>query len=342
MAGTFLNYPFDEELFLQAWAEEPDPVKTALLDSGVMVEDSQIAGQIAGGGNLYTIPFYKPLSGTPANYDGSTDVPVEETAADCQSGVVYGRTQGFMARDFVSDLSGADPMGHIAASVARFWNRYRQAVILKVLSAIFGITTPADWKNKHTAEEVSATADPALITATHLNDLATQACGDNKNIFQLAIMHSDVAKTLENLQLLEFWKQTDANGIQRPVNLASCNGYTVLIDDGVPVEPVGGAEANKDLKKYTTYLLGTGVLRHANGKLDKPGVVPVRDEITNGGQETLVTRIRETIHPNGFSFKIPTSSWTESPTDAQLAATANWACKFNPKAIPIARLITNG
>ena len=58
MAGTFLNYPFDEELFMQAWAEEPDPVKTALLDSGVMVEDSQIAGQIAGGGNLYTCLLY--------------------------------------------------------------------------------------------------------------------------------------------------------------------------------------------------------------------------------------------------------------------------------------------
>ncbi|MEG1619287.1 MAG: coat protein [Eubacterium sp.] len=342
MARTFLNFPFDEELFMQAWAEEPDPVKTELLKSGVMVEDAQISGQIAGGGNFYTVPFYKPLSGTPGNYDGSTNVPVEETSADCQSGIVYGRTQGFMARDFVADLSGSDPMGHIAASVARFWNRYRQSVLIKIMSAIFNITTPTDWKNNHTIEDLSVTANAAKITATHLNDLATQSCGDNKSIFQMAIMHSNVAKTLENLQLLEYWKQTDANGIQRPINLASCNGYTVVVDDSVPVEAVGGADANKNLKKYTTYLLGTGVLRHANGKLDKPGAVPVRDEIKNGGQETLVTRIRETIHPNGFSFKVPTTGWSESPTDAQLALTANWSCKFDPKAIPIARLITNG
>ena len=62
-----------------------------------------------------------------------------------------------------------------------------------------------------------------------------------------------------------------------------------------------------------------------------------------GGQDELITRIRETIHPNGFSFTIPKSGvWTESPTDEQLFATANWSIKFDPKAIPIARLITNG
>ena len=43
-----------------------------------------------------------------------------------------------------------------------------------------------------------------------------------------------------------------------------------------------------------------------------------------------------------FSFKLPTTSWTNSPTDAQLEAPANWVLKFAPKEIPIARLITNG
>jgi hypothetical protein len=154
-------------------------------------------------------------------------------------------------------------------------------------------------------------------------------------------MHSNVAKTLENLQLLEFWKQTDANGIQRPMALGSANGYTVIVDDGVPVEKVGGDGANKDLSKYTTYLFGNGVIRTARGRVDVP-VETVREAKKNGGQDELITRMRETIHPNGFSFKIPTSGWTESPTDAQLFAKANWDIKFDPKALPIARLITNG
>lgn len=345
MPGTYLNYPFDAEIFLRLWNETPDPVKTALLDSGVMVEDSTIAARIQNDGNLYTIPFYDVLSGDPVNYNGATDITSAETTADSQSGIVYGRAKGFTARNFVAELSGADPMGHIAATVGRYWNKYRQSVLIKILTAVFGITGgtgyPKQWADGHIADLGSATASPKLIGLTDLNDLATLAMGDNKSLFKVAVMHSNVAKTLENAQVLEFWKYTDAQGVQRPTNLASTNGYTVIVDDGVPAAPVGGSGDNKDLIKYTTYLLGEGVLRTAKGRVDVP-TEAARDPKTNGGQDTLYTRMRETIHPNGFSFVVPGSGWTESPTDAQLAATANWRVKFNPKAIPMAALITNG
>ena len=52
----------------------------------------------------------------------------------------------------------------------------------------------------------------------------------------MAIMHSVVATTLENLQILEYRKQTDAEGIQRTVALADWNGRSVMIDDDVPTE----------------------------------------------------------------------------------------------------------
>lgn len=345
--ATYLNYPFDAEIFTQMWQEEPDPVKNALLESGVMVEDSLIAQQIQNDGNFYTIPFYNTLDGTPDNYDGATDISASETTADAQSGIVYGRAIGFTARNFVAELSGSNPMGHIASSVGRYWNKQRQLKLIQVLSAIFGISGGAagsktkQWVDNHTADLGSSTATEYKIGETDINDLATQALGDNKSKFSVAVMHSNVAKTLEKLQVLEFWKYTDANGIQRPTNLASCNGYTVIVDDGVPTKAVGGSGANKDLMQYTTYLLGEGSIRTAQGRVDVPSAV-AREESKNGGQDTLYTRIRETIHPNGFSFTIPSSGWTNSPTDAQLSAAANWSVKFNPKAIPIARLITNG
>ena len=52
MAGTFLGFPFDEELFYDSWGEAPDPVRTAIADSGAMVSDSVIAAQIQNKGNL--------------------------------------------------------------------------------------------------------------------------------------------------------------------------------------------------------------------------------------------------------------------------------------------------
>ena len=273
MAGTYLNYPFDAEIFTQMWNEEPDPVKTALLNSGVLAQDALIASQIQGDGNYYTIPFYNVLGGDPVNYDGQTDITSEETTADTQSGIVYGRAKGFTARDFVAELSGSNPMGHIASTIGKYWAKQRQQKLLQVLSAVFGITGGTAgsnqklWADNHTADLGSTTATPYTIGKTDLNDLATQACGDNKSIFSMAIMHSNVAKTLENIQVLEYWKQTDANGLQRPVGLASANGYTVIIDDGVPAVKTGGSGENQDLVKYTTYLLGQGVIRTAQGRV---------------------------------------------------------------------------
>lgn len=345
MPGTIFGIPFDEELFLDMWKEAPDPYLTAMIESGAVVEDSTIAGMIQGQGNIYTIPFYNTLDGEDQNYDGKTDITTEEVAGDSQTGVVYGRAKGFFARNFTAELSGADPMGHIVSTISRYWQKRRQLRMIGIANAVFSITGASGyakaWAETHVLDLGSATDTPNKIGETDLNDLATLACGDNKNAFSLAIMHSDVAKTLENRQLLEYWKYTDANGIQRPMNIGSVNGYTVLIDDGVPCTAVGGEGANKDLKQYTTYIFGAGVIRTAKGRVDVP-VETVREAKKNGGQDELITRMRETLHPNGFSFKIPSSGWSQSPTDAQLFAKANWDIKFNPKAIPMARLITNG
>lgn len=335
MPNTYLNYPFDEEIFNNSWQSAPDPVKTALLTSGVMVEDSVIAGMIANGSNLYTIPFYNVLSGEEGNYDGATDVPVGETSGGSQTGVVYGRTRGFTARDFVPDLAANDPMGHIANSVAGYWNKKRQSRIIGLLDGVFAIASDTAW-GKHTVDLSVKTGTPVKITGTTLGDTAIDVLGDNAGLFSLAIMHSAVAKTLKDLEVLEYWKQTDANGIERPMTLASANGYTVVIDDSCPVDTT-----TDGFPKYTTYLLGQGCLRYAKGRLEHP-VELSRDAIKNGGQETLITRIRETIHPNGFAFTPPSSSYTESPTDAQLFAKANWSRKFDAKAIPMAKIITNG
>lgn len=345
MAGTIFGIPFDEELFLQMWNEALDPYLTAMIESGAVVQDSIIAGMIQNNGNIYTIPFYNTLDGEDQNYDGQTDIKVSEIAGESQTGVVYGRAKGFFARNFTAELSGADPMGHITATIARYWQKRRQMRMIGITGAVFGITGSSGnakiWADTHTLDLSSDTATARVIQETDLNDLATQACGDHKDQFGLAIMHSNVAKTLENKQLLEYWKYTDSNGIQRPMNIASVNGYTAIIDDGVPCEAVGGTGNNKDLKKYTTYLFGAGVIRTARGRVDVPAENN-RDPKKNGGQDELITRMRETLHPNGFSFKIPSSGWTESPTDAQLFASANWSIKFDPKAIAMARLITNG
>lgn len=42
MPGTFLGYPFDEEIFLMNWQAAQDPTRTAMIDSGAVQRNGEI------------------------------------------------------------------------------------------------------------------------------------------------------------------------------------------------------------------------------------------------------------------------------------------------------------
>ncbi|MCY1715219.1 major capsid protein [Caproiciproducens galactitolivorans] len=338
--ADFLGYPFDPEIFDYNWQNEPDPTRTALLQSGAVVSDADIARLISTGSDTYTIPFYKTISGDPDNYDGQTNIQSTEATGDSQSGIVFGRAKGFTARDFIKDFnSGADPMRQITSQIAQYWNKRRQSMLIGILNAIFGITDTSFANHTlNLATKAATVTDDNRIGEATIADSTVQAVGDNSGIFTLAVMHSNVAARLAKLDLLEYRKYTDLQGIQRTLRIADINGMLALIDDGVPVTDSATATGSKE---YTTYVLGNGVIRTAAAPVEHPSEVE-RAASINGGQDTLYTRIRETIHPNGFTYTKPTSGYTSSPTDAQLNASARWSRKMDAKSIAIARVITNG
>lgn len=343
--ATYLNYPFDPELFLLNWQNEPDPTLTALYDSGAVQANARIQELISNGGDFYTIPYYAVLAGTVLNYDGATDITAVSPTGKSQNGIVYGRAAAWAENQFVRDYnSGADPMLQITSQTAKFWAKERQKILLSILKGVFGVTGNAGW-TKHTLDICTtggagsaSVTDENKVGASTAAELIQQAVGDNSGIFSVAVMHSAVALNLAKLEQLTFRTQTDANGMQRQLRIADWNGLTVIVDDGVPVEE---STDSTGAMEYTTYLLGTGAIQRA----DAPVTLPVetsRDAMTDGGTNYLITRIRETMHPNGFSFKKPGSGYTASPTDAQLSAAANWSIIADPKTIAMAKLVSNG
>lgn len=333
-----LRFHYDEELFNNRWASELDPTSLVLLNSGAMIESAEIANMISGGGNYFTIPFYKDIEGEEVNYDGNTDIPTDDTEDGAQSGVVYGRAKGWKSTVFVNDFTGADPMGNILARINKWKGKKVQGRLIQILNAILGITGEgefADWEN-HKMDIASASVDVTeanTIGLTTLRDLAVQSLGDKADDFALAVMHSKVANDLAKFNVLEFFKYNDARGQELDVKVGRSGNMIVLICDEVPhVAGESGA------MEYTTYVLGRGVLLHANAPVEKPSDLDY-DPAKNGGTEMLYTRYREAIHPNGFSFSM--EQLPVSPTDAQLADSANWSIVMNPKNIAIASLTTN-
>lgn len=340
MAGTNLSFPYDAEIFNYQWKNTPDVVLTNMLESGAVVYDSEIAGLISNGSNYFTVPFYDVLSGTEDVYNGVNSFTGASLTGGIYAGIVYGRMSSWSAKSFIKDFnSGADPMAQIIDGVAQYWQKARQTRMLGVLNAVFGIAGDDDW-NLHTtnlAVAAGGTVDEDnLVGVSTINDAVVKACGDNAFGFSLAIMHSVVANRLANMQLLGFSKYTDAMGIQRELPIGYVNGKLVIVNDGVPV-----ADSDVDgEKEYTTYILGQGAIRYAEAPVDVPSEMD-RDPDTNGGIDMIYTRIRECMHPYGFSFKGSATADVGIP-DSTLLASLSWERKVPAKAIKMAKVVTNG
>ncbi|MEG1506030.1 MAG: major capsid protein [Bacilli bacterium] len=337
--STSLKYHYDEELFNNKWASEKDPTTLALLESGAMVEDATIAGMIANGGNYFTIPFYKDLTGEEQNYDGATNIVSTDTEDGVQSGVVYGRDKGFKNTIFVNDFTKADPMSNIIARINKFFGKKKQKRLIAITEAILGLTSTEfpEWANHKTNIAVATAVTPTVenkMGLTTLRDSATKAVGDNVDIFRLAIMHSKVANDLSQFNVLEYFKLNDTRGQELDVKVARSGNMFIIVTDEVP------AITNVTSKQieYTTYLFGLGAILTAKAPVERPSDL-VYDAKLNGGTEELITRYRETIHPNGFTFAMTTLPI--SPTDEQLGAKENWKLVMNPKNIAIAKIVTN-
>lgn len=341
MASIFDSKYFNTEVFGRYLETVPRVKQNAFLSAGVLRQRSDLKTMLTEqtGGNFITLPMTGRIGGTALNYDGATNITATGLETFLQSMIVVGRAKAWQEKDFSYDITGHDFMADIAVQVADYWDDIDQLTILKTLEGIFGVTTNS-FSTAHTLDITSNTTK--TVGATTLNDAVQKAAGANKNIFTLAIMHSVVATTLENLQVIEYAKGTDAQGIQKSVAVATWNGRTVLIDDDVPVDTSGTTP------KYTTYLLGQGAFDYCDVGAKVPSEVH-RDPTTAGGQDMLITRQRKVFAPRGFSFVQPTTAIV-SPTDAQLATAARWTVVkdtagtgyYDSKAIPIARIISEG
>ena len=194
------------------------------------------------GGNYITTPLLGLIRGAqPLNYDGQTDITSNSTKTFSHSRVVVGRAAAWTEKDFSYDITGGvDFMENVAQQLADYWDEIDQDTIVAILKGIFSMVDAAgmEFVQKHTYNVTGKTnseGKTGLMDATTLNTAIQRACGDNKGIFSLAIMHSFVATNLENLKVLVYLKYNDANGMERDLAMATLNGRLVMIDDSMPV-----------------------------------------------------------------------------------------------------------
>lgn len=357
--AKFDSKSFNPQAFGKYVDRIPNVTKNELAKSGAVGTNQNAHDALANQtGSLYArVPYFGRIDGsTSQNNDGGTDIASTSTTTYEQGFVVASRMDGWTEKSFSKNITaGVDFMDNVAAQIADYKMDVRQAMLLAILKGVFSMSTTGstvaakaakEFLDKHVYNITANAGDDALVGAATLNKAIQKAGGDNKNIFKLVIMHSEVATNLENMKLLKYMTYTDADGIERELALATWNGRTVLVDDNMPTEDVAKAGDVEAYTAYTTYVLGEGAII-----LDDIGdAVPYemsRDPKTNGGQDTLYVRDRYICGVDGISFEKP-ATITASASNTDLETGTNWNIindgkKAIPhKAIAIAKIVSKG
>ena len=245
--ALFEKKNFNGQVFGRYVDRIPNTIKNQLIKSGAIRMRPDLAASMkeGTGGNYISTPLLGLVNGEPVNYDGLTDIPADDTDTYMHDRVVVGRAKAWREKDFAEDITGGVSfMANIAQQVADYWNWVDQRTLIQILKGVFSMsdTAGAEFVATHTTDvtgnAASGDVGAGCISATTMNSAVQKACGDNKGIFSLALMHSSVSTNLENLKLVAYVKQVDANGMERELTLMSLNGKAVLVDDTMPTNTI--------------------------------------------------------------------------------------------------------
>lgn len=208
----FDSKSFNPQAFGKYVDRIPNVTKNELAKSRAVGSNANARDALANQtGSLYArVPYFGRIDGsTSQNNDGGHNIDSSSTTTYEQGFVVASRMDGWTEKSFSKNITaGVDFMDNVAVQIADYKADVRQAMLLSILEGVFSMTTTGssvtskaakEFIEKHTWDITDE--DDGLVDSSTLNTAIQNACGDNKNIFKLVIMHSQVATHLENIKL---------------------------------------------------------------------------------------------------------------------------------------------
>ncbi|MEG2322811.1 MAG: phage holin [Anaerovoracaceae bacterium] len=163
---------FNPEAFAKYMDAMPDVKRNKLLESGAISGNAELKSLFSNqtGSHYGRIPFYGNLDQTePDNYDGQTDITVDNTVTYEQGVFVYGRSKGWTEKDFSSDITaGVDFMGNIRNKLQKYWYNVDQDTLLAVLGIVAAPTTVGAVDSAQALEY--AAPEDGKLKATYIED----------------------------------------------------------------------------------------------------------------------------------------------------------------------------
>lgn len=335
----FRDKIFNGNVFEKYLKTLPSTKENSLIKNGLFTVVNKYKTRMSeqSGGYFVTEPIKGRIGGTPVNYDGETDIgDGNERPTYKQTKICYGRANIWGEYDFATEITGENFKAE-AQEVKDYWDGERQKTVLSILKGIFSMTggVNGEFVEKHTHEV------DGNLEADTLNRASQKALGDKKQNLDVMFTHSAVSTNLEGLNLINFLKYTDSDGIERDLTIGTFNGKLVIVDDDMPTSD------DETGTLYTSYVFKKGFFEYENIGVVVPSEV-VRNAKEKGGKNELISRIREMIVPTLISY-VDTSK--VSPLNTDFENGANWelvntggdeAVYVDDKLIPVARIISRG
>ena len=340
--GTFGGFAFDPEVFSRYMSENAT-WNDRILASGVLVQDNTIMDLIGEKGNVATIPFYTAIDefdSQALNNDGLTDNTPVEISGSKQTCMLIQRMKAWKAQDFTKELTGAEPMTHVANSVAGFYKQTRTRDLMSVIDAVLSLSGMENHVTDLTLSDEDAGKGTAVSDANKIDDTTLifaqqKALGDSSENMGLLVLNSFMFAKYKAMGLVDYNKYTIANAVAKDVELPTIGGFIPLVSDRFTVDTTGTNPV------YKTYMLGAGAILTCDKTNYENPYYSDYDPETKAGIQKLYTKQGYVLHPNGFSFKADKIA-KESPTVTELGTKANWSLAYKEKNIRMGVIKSNG
>jgi hypothetical protein len=287
---------------------------SALYQSGIVSNNAEFDRLASEPAPIHHMPFFEDLTGdAEIVIEGNKLTPAKITSNQDVSTTIR-LAKAWAATDLSAQLSGKDPMEAIATLVARYWERQRQKVLLRILKGVF---YSEKMKEDHVYDTSTLSGKAANISASAFIE-ALQLLGDAQDQLTGVIMHSKTKSYLKQQNLIS--TERDSNSVE----FETYQDRRVIVDDGCPV----------DDGVYTTYLFGQGAIALGNGSPE--GFVATetdREKLMGSGIDYLINRQCFIMHPRGIKWTNTARVNVETPTFKELENPTNWERVYDKKQI---------
>lgn len=264
------------------WITRADSKTNRFIQSGVLANDSALAGRLLQPGRVLEIPALNDLTGTPEEWNDSTDIKTNGLTSGMEYDIKMYEDHSFGASDWGDLVSGAPTLQQISARFGHFWSNWETKVVLATVQSAF---LNADIA---TAKSFGVGAEKELSPQDFVKSLARM--GDTMdNTLSTVVVNSAAYSEMRAQNLIEY--VTPSNG---GVPIATYQGMSIIQDDQIPVASDG-----------TTYALiyGPGAIQYANAT-PANGLVAVRDEMAAGGLQAVIQKRVSTCHIAGTNVDL--------------------------------------